>query len=94
MFLLIKEVRDARGKCIVAYSLSMAAGFICLASAQFYGIDDEEVCNLVGKINLSILAKSIKGIRLFFEGFIIQFFLVSSFTWLTMVSWETYYKIR
>ncbi|KAF2898125.1 hypothetical protein ILUMI_08049 [Ignelater luminosus] len=74
VFLLIKEVRDARGKCIVAYSLSMAAGFICLASAQFYGIDNEKVCNLVG--------------------FTIQFFLVSSFTWLTMVSWETYYKIR
>ncbi|XP_031357088.1 adhesion G protein-coupled receptor E4-like [Photinus pyralis] len=72
VFLVVKEVRDARGKCIVFYSSSMAVAFICLVSAQFSGID---------KTRCRVIA------------FIVQFFLVSSFTWLTMVSIETYCKI-
>ncbi|KAF5279956.1 hypothetical protein FQA39_LY18177 [Lamprigera yunnana] len=72
VFLLVKEVRDARGKCVIVYSTSMAVAFICLITAQLVEIDQSS-CTAIA--------------------YVIQFFLVSSFAWLTMISCETLCKI-
>ncbi|KAF5292864.1 hypothetical protein FQR65_LT11116 [Abscondita terminalis] len=64
--------RNARDKCIMFYSLSMAMVFVCLSAVQFSKLND---------ISCVVVA------------YVIQFFLVSSFTWFTMMSVETLFKV-
>ncbi|KAK4872481.1 hypothetical protein RN001_014510 [Aquatica leii] len=72
VFLFLKKTFDARDKCIVFYSSSMAVVFVCLAMAQFSQLN-ENTCVVIA--------------------YVIQFFLVSSFTWLTLISTESLCKI-
>ncbi|KAK4872480.1 hypothetical protein RN001_014509 [Aquatica leii] len=72
VFLIIREVRDTRGKCVIFYSVSMAVAFVCLVTAQFSELDQTS-CTVIA--------------------YVIQMFLVSSFTWLTLISCETLCKI-
>ncbi|KAF5279957.1 hypothetical protein FQA39_LY18178 [Lamprigera yunnana] len=68
-----RDTFNARDKCIVFYSISMATTFACLAVSQF-SVLNEYTCAVIA--------------------YVIQFFLISSFTWLSTMSTETYFKIR
>lgn len=52
IFIVTREESNIRGKCVIAYTLSMAASFICLSLAQI-GRVEGDTCNVFGK-NTSI----------------------------------------
>ncbi|KAF5292867.1 hypothetical protein FQR65_LT11119 [Abscondita terminalis] len=87
IFWRFKIVRDTRGKCIVIYSTSMAIVYICLVIAQFSELD-QEPCPVTGN-KKRLVSFNVN----FVSAYLILFASVSSFTWLTMVSWETLCKI-